>query len=378
MLTADKIGRFVNAGTKLIIVYTGGGQNFVSSILSAGGASNYLTSAYCPYGMKESSEFIGEVPHKFTSEYMSYKMAVAATLKLNYLDAAWTKLAVAITATLYKEGERAERVNEAYITVLRNGKGYTKHIVFDKNLINSRISYNGIREIEEKIITDEIIAGGNVIKHDHHKTTVAFYEGRDSGTNRFFDIPTFLREKPQPYAFYPGSFNPIHVGHKELINRVEQKYKVPVILDICAGHFHKAPVSNDEIFIRKRALEKEGCFVNVSDEKSFAISKKLLRLNDLYTPEAQPHYVIGGLDFIIKIMETFDADRETNIWMFRKFIFIIGARDVKKDMFEYISFGINAKLREKVGHDVNIHWEYMDIPASSSEIRKENTAKVHG
>lgn len=111
---------------KLYLVITGGGTRAISHILENGGASKWLYAAFVPYDIGSIFDINKEACVASTATYLS-KFYCMIMPKIDGYD----NVCVACTASLYKEGQRHGRINQAYLSVcINNQVEKVKHLVY--------------------------------------------------------------------------------------------------------------------------------------------------------------------------------------------------------------------------------------------------------
>jgi nicotinic acid mononucleotide adenylyltransferase len=85
---------------------------------------------------------------------------------------------------------------------------------------------------------------------------------------------------------YPGSFNPLHIGHLAIAQYVKERYKAETIFEICNCPNDKNPVSEEDLAKRVKQFTMLSRLVTVTNNTSFleksttkAIAKYLSTIN---------------------------------------------------------------------------------------------------
>jgi hypothetical protein len=135
----------------MYLTITGGSTGIIPRLLEQGGASSYFVGAEVPYSA-ELTEFIFSsmqvYPDKLCSAETALTLARYSKYRLNYLYK--PGLGIGVTCSLMKvEGERPERINEAYVCFCLNGSERTYHWTFSKeNYIEETDSLIGGYEVK--------------------------------------------------------------------------------------------------------------------------------------------------------------------------------------------------------------------------------------
>jgi hypothetical protein len=111
---------------KLYIAATGGGTGVISSILEQGNASDFFIGANVPYSTDSLRRFLAHndcsayEPYKCLTPEMAMCLALASYREIKSLPnfcETNTNIGLGITASLYKDNQREDRQNHAYVAV---------------------------------------------------------------------------------------------------------------------------------------------------------------------------------------------------------------------------------------------------------------------
>ena len=152
----------------MYLTITGGGTGIIPRLLEQGGASSYFVGADIPYSndltQQAWSSLFGNFPVKACSKEMAQFLAFLGENKMKMPGYQQNLLSIGVTASLMKaEGERPDRLNEAYVCFNFNGSERNYHWVFDKtfeveNLYcsPSRWKENVSRAMQENLLVDKL------------------------------------------------------------------------------------------------------------------------------------------------------------------------------------------------------------------------------
>lgn len=152
--------------TKNLSIYlalTGGGTIAISDILKNGGASEFFRGATIPYRKDELESFVNFEVEKACSLKTAIGMAKQSYYRIfDPQEKPSTMLGLGCTASLAKENQRENRINEAWITTFTDNKAEFWHILFDHK--KSRLE----QEIElGKIIVNILAVIMRVVGEDY-------------------------------------------------------------------------------------------------------------------------------------------------------------------------------------------------------------------
>lgn len=238
-----------NSKLKMVIAITGGGSEIIPMLLRSGGGSSYLIEAIVPYSQNSLISFLKREPEKFCSKETACKMA-AASLDIALKNSG--NLGVGMTCSLSKENERNER--EHWIHIALCSEYETKSFSIQLNAKKSSFFVNekSLRTKQEsESATLLLMAIGSVLCEKSAKEfKVKKYESDSAHVNDITDnsITNSLSFKNE--LIYPGSFDPIHSSHKEIIKAASKLTSKKVITEISIRNVDKPII--DLISLRNR------------------------------------------------------------------------------------------------------------------------------
>lgn len=139
---------------------------------------------------------------------------------------------------------------------------------------------------------------------------------------------------------YPGSFNPLHIGHLAIAQYAEERFKTAVIFEICNSPNDKNPVSQEDIAKRVKQFTMLGRFVTVTENTSFlekstdkAVAQYLTTIDkQLCYPKLNITFLVGA-DTINRIDDikyycdsVYERNRAMNIFTARGVRFLVFPR----------------------------------------------------
>jgi len=217
---------------KFSLYITGGGTGVIPLLLDKGGASKYLYDIQVPYNCEAVDELIGRQP-KYCSEDVARKLAFAAYNNMLYDR---VNFGIGVTASLRKSNEREGRENLGYVCVVDNdGVFMYKKLIFTQKT----------RKEQEDALTNflyEIILLS--VFHKYRYTQEVFDAFNNGGC---YFIP--VNNHTPCGAIYSGSFNPLHDGHRAIINHHVKHYG-PLDIEISYDNADKGQISFYELLER--------------------------------------------------------------------------------------------------------------------------------
>lgn len=126
----------INSGRKFSLAITGGGTDVIPMLLRNGGMSKVFMGAEIPYS-EEALNNITDYKH-FGDKAVS--KCVADTLASFVWDKYSADFGVGVTASLYSDGQREGRINQAYLSIVTTEEDYENHLVFTDGSLRNRLS----------------------------------------------------------------------------------------------------------------------------------------------------------------------------------------------------------------------------------------------
>ena len=246
----DKTIAQINASEyKFCANITGGGAAFLSGYLARPKASKTFLQGIIPYSCASIDTMIGK-PEKYCNHKAAKKLSLKAfedAYKFCKTEGG-KPVGIGASCIVHYDGERKGREHKIYIHVHSETKTKTLDIILSQGLS---------REVEEELISDlilAILAKTCDVKDSVRLKIAPYYDYVIHSKFEEYKIDKKWLEAPKKdngevYVF-PGSFNPLHCGHKNIVNKVQSHYNCDVLYEICMGNVDKANI--DYIDINKR------------------------------------------------------------------------------------------------------------------------------
>jgi len=231
---------------KLFLTITGGGTEAIGKILRNGGASSYFAGAYVPYSTKCVDDFLGFKPEKYNSQLTSRQLAMAGMQKMLDLGYDFNEcVSLACCASLRSSNvERVGREHSFHITYLE------REVICSTSF---KLLENRSRQEEEELVSEVILDGLEMgtfhlseDEWDCVKSEKFYFQHEEDTPRLFFDTKeqfalkqVIINSEKCSNLIYSGSFNPLHDGHRAIINYSANKFKQKVTLDISVQNFDK-------------------------------------------------------------------------------------------------------------------------------------------
>jgi nicotinic acid mononucleotide adenylyltransferase/nicotinamide mononucleotide (NMN) deamidase PncC len=270
-MTRDELIRAIHhSGHQLVISITGGGSGVIGELLRVPGASQSILEAIVPYSCASQVSWLGGTPDQFVSAPTGRAMAMAAFWRARKLaDAAVaTEKLVGIGCTASLASDRPKKGDHrAYIAVQTADYTHTYSLLLSKDA-RTRAAEEDMccAAILAEIATAVGIAGaprpeaiaGDHAEVEHHAALAPWrellLERRSVAGN---EAAFGLLASGQPFAVFPGAFNPRHSGHEEMVAIAARRLNLPVAYELSIANVDKPPLDYTELHKRTSAFRDE-------------------------------------------------------------------------------------------------------------------------
>lgn len=254
-----------DSGMNFFVAATGGGTSFLGEFLKVSGGSKCILGGYVPYAVEATNLFLGTKLKKYSDGNAARKLGVAAFEqaakifnanrdKSNYIESYC--VGVGVACSLAKENEREGREHTINISIQTANKTRGISVTLQKSTLS--------RETEEHFVNNLILMElfsefGRRIDEEWNEMMNRLLKQENCVVERFtannpcvcgiFPYNPFASEKmyldfPQPQygqdlVIYPGSFNPFHSGHAEILRLAEEITAQSVFLELTVTNSYK-------------------------------------------------------------------------------------------------------------------------------------------
>ena len=247
------------SGRKAALAITGGGSGAVGQLLRVPGGSRLLIEAQVPYDALALATFLGFAPAQACSAEIAIAMACSVRGRAARLVPAGTAL-VGLGATAALASDRPRKGEHRF------------HIAFANS---ARIAHcTGVmakgrrdRAAEEDLVSRAIVlwlanacglaapSPRSLLDADEHfaEAVVATVDTIDQLLAGELDRVTaqpdgqMMLSAPRPLVLLPGSFNPLHAGHKLLARTAEELRQQPLAFEISVTNVDKPPLAGETV-----------------------------------------------------------------------------------------------------------------------------------
>ncbi len=263
--------KILDRGVGLVISTSGGGAQAISDLLRIPGASRSILSAFVPYSRASQEELVAQPIEKACSARTAQLLSQATYRKARqYSDDHSQVLGLGCTAALRtnreKKGEHRAHLASWDGEVLR-----TWSLVFNK-LARTR---DEEEDLVRFLILDLLASACGVPDSDLSSPFVGAGESLTKTQENLTD-PILLLHRgeiahvtlspsgqlsdnaPPEGILFPGSFHPLHTGHREMASLMSASGRGPVIHEISIQRVDKDPLSLSEIHRRVAQFASPG------------------------------------------------------------------------------------------------------------------------
>ncbi|MBN2578393.1 MAG: hypothetical protein JXB10_05325 [Pirellulales bacterium] len=244
----DQLVRQIHeTATRLVLVVTGGGSRAIADLLETPGGSRTLLEAVVPYHPAVIETWLGNRPEEFCSAATARALAMAAFFRARKFEPPPAPVAgVACTAALATDRPRrgAHRAHLAVQTADRTA-------AWSLTLLKDRRS----RAEEERLVGELLLGAVADACGISDWPAPELLEGEN--------VETYRTAAPQPWqdlllgkaellcrgpafsvppAIFPGAFNPLHVGHRRMVQVAREILKRPVAMELSILNVDKPPL----------------------------------------------------------------------------------------------------------------------------------------
>jgi nicotinamide mononucleotide (NMN) deamidase PncC len=275
---------------KHVVAVTGGGSEIFHNLLSHGGASSWFIEGIIPYSKASLIKFLGYEPEKFCSSLTARQMAMAAFKRAIELGSAPDNaIGIGCTAALaHKKGNEEREGRKHHFYIARQSK--TSSVCFSF-LLNDRTLLE--REAQEMFVAKQIYSvvtcnqcyGYSKIEdvQDEYNCGHLIYENRPAIVHCLG-----IRPDKRP-IIYPGSFNPIHCGHLDVINwSIEYLNRRPYI-ELSVSNPDKPSLDYIDIKTRMTSINN----LNITSRIAGVILSNTPRFVDKSYRYISPIFIVG-------------------------------------------------------------------------------------
>jgi nicotinic acid mononucleotide adenylyltransferase len=238
-------------GKMFFIAATGGGTSFVGDFLKIPGGSQCIVGGYVPYAIEATNNFVGGKLDKYADANAARRLAVASyehclKLKVNEPNC----VGVGVACSLVKDKERDGREHHINIAVHTYNETFGMSVVLKNSKLNRAEEEEFVNDLTLFVLANkycknidrewEIIHQMIYLDHGGEATTFGEYN-RMVGCDLYCDAMEDL-EMQETIVIYPGSFFPLHNGHREIYHIAHKITELPVFYELSVTNSYKPSI----------------------------------------------------------------------------------------------------------------------------------------
>ena len=272
-----------------VVAATGGGSGALSGLLEVSGASRTLIEATIPYAPPALASYLGHAPRQAAGPATARAMAMAAFQRCRVLQGDLPAPLFGLGCCAALTTDRTRRgTDRCFVAVQSLTTTFEVSLTLTSNQRDRPAQEALCAELIWRIMYQAQLAMGPDARAEAHSSETNSSETNNSGTNSIAinrsEIkslnPDDLLSQRQvwapvtwqalfhgapastwpsaaaPQALFPGSFNPLHDGHKQMAAIAAEHLGAPVVLEVSAFNVDKPPL--DYLDLQQRQVGTQG------------------------------------------------------------------------------------------------------------------------
>jgi hypothetical protein len=250
-----------SSGRQAVLAITGGGTGAISELLRVPGASKLVLEAVVPYDGRALEAFLGAAPAQACSGETAVAMAARARERAAAFGRAGAPpLGLGATASLATDRPH-QGEHRCHIAVATGPRTDLCSIVLAKgrrdrageeDLVARAVLLWLARACGVEAPSPRVLLDADEPLTEDCSPGDPIGELLASGVDRLTVWPdgTIETSAPPPRVVFPGSFNPVHAGHRTLARVAEEMLGAPAAFEISVVNVDKPPLSEKEVRMR--------------------------------------------------------------------------------------------------------------------------------
>ena len=268
------------------LAVTGGGSSALSSLLNVSGASNTVLEAYVPYHAASMRSYLGSRSSAPCNTHTARALAMTGFQRAKKMQVDGPIFGLGCTSALTTNRER-KGADRCHIAI--QGQRFTRTLDLDLDKSTARNEQeaacaNAIVQLMAECL--ELDNDLESIQSASIKSQTATAVWQDLITGR-----SKCSSNSQYQGIFPGAFNPLHDGHRQMLDHATKLLGEPLALEISVRNVDKAPL--DYLTMQERLDGALGFELVYTDAPTF-VEKSALFPGTTF---------IVGTDTVIRIAE---------------------------------------------------------------------------
>ncbi len=241
---SDRARRLQAADCRGVFHITGGGSLFLSEMLTTPGASRTVLDIRVPYAEAALHQLLGKLSSGACSDATARALAMSAFMHARTLSDQ-NVFGLGCTASLATDREK-KGAHRAHLALQTQTTTYSLQIGFSAD-----------RETEETLLSDALWGLCLILSGVEPATTIRTTNAADAWQDLVLGRQTAIATAPHDgKLLVPGSFNPLHDGHRQMIDIAEARTGRVAALELSIGNVDKPPLDYQEISARLNGISR--------------------------------------------------------------------------------------------------------------------------
>lgn len=249
-----------------VLHVTGGGVSLLSELLGVAGASRTVLDATIPYANNALTQLLGRAPEQASSAATARALAMAAFQRASILGEAGSYFGLGCTASLVTD---------------RTKRGQTRAHWAIQTATATYGFYQGLdpqqpRSEQERLLRERLIEslGAALLNQTWSGATMDSWEADPVWHELLGTRPyRWCSGNHDGRLILPGSFNPVHNGHYEMVKVAQDICGKPCAFELTLRNADKPDL--DYLSVRERLNAIEGCDVWLTNQANFVDKAEL-------------------------------------------------------------------------------------------------------
>lgn len=225
MSIASRLVSLGNQAPRVYLYTTGAGAGAQAALWAEPGSSNFLAGSAFPYAEEETARALGFAPTRYSGIATAVDLAIAAYLRASHPGR--KAIGVGCTAKVASV-EPHKEPHTLHVATITEGRCAVASLEVEKGAGKARRAFDG--QIADWLILEELALAAGMVAENHANEALRaavrpishFPDPESFFRAQIFERPYFTARGERKVAaaatpfkslFYPGSFNPPHVGH---------------------------------------------------------------------------------------------------------------------------------------------------------------------
>jgi len=309
--TTNLITALHSSEYQTVLAITGGGNQAIGRLLEVPGGSRTVLEAIVPYASAALTDWLGGAAEQSCSAQTSRAMAMASWMRARSLSPETNpRQLVGVGATASLVSDRPKRGDHRVHVAVQTATATTvTSLVLAKDK-RDRIAEESLAA--ELVLLNLAAACGLNTKDARSRfaqqlkpteqTTLSQQQAEASWTDLLLGKRQYVSypDSSQPQAIFPGSFNPLHTGHRHIVTIAAKRLACPVAYELSITNVEKPPLDFMEIEERVRGLRSETASESLDSETLVLTDAPTFRAKAVLFPGCT--FVVGA-DTIARIAD---------------------------------------------------------------------------